>query len=536
MNKIFRILCFIAYSITLITAYTGEVINSFDLPTSCPTGLTYDGNHIWFADRKADQLFCLDTKTGAVIRSLTTPAYWPMGLAWDGKYLWNADLQTRKLYQIDPQNGNIIKTLDYPAGSPRGLAWDGEYIWAADNRNDEIIQISPTDGTTIRSFKAPAKDSRGLCFDGQYLWNADRLKDEIYMVDPLTGDVIIITHAPAPFARGMAYDGQFIWIVDYQTDQLYQLSHRDEDKLYQENPRTATISLTHQTKNFGPGNILSLDIHFALPTDRDNQTIQEAITFSPQPDNFVTDQWGQKSAHFHYDKIVPLKRVNNVMQVKATTHDIRYFIYPDATGSLADIPQKIQQTYLQNNEKYQLEHPYIVTALQQAVGAETNPYWIARKIFDYLIDNMYYELSGGWNTAPTVLKRGNGSCSEYTFVYIAMCRAAGLPARYVGSLVVRGDEASLDDVFHRWVEVYFPHYGWIPVDPSGGDNELPRDQARYFGALSNRFLITTQSGGGSETLGWTYNANQFWKTDPQTKVYTETIAEWEPLRAESEKK
>lgn len=39
---------------------------------------------------------------------------------------------------------------------------------------------------------------------------------------------------------------------------------------------------------------------------------------------------------------------------------------------------------------------------------------------------------------------------------IAMCGAAGLPARYVGALVVRGDDASLDYVFHRWVEVYLP--------------------------------------------------------------------------------
>jgi len=135
---------------------------------------------------------------------------------------------------------------------------------------------------------------------------------------------------------------------------------------------------------------------------------------------------------------------------------------------------------------------------------------------------------GGWNTAPTVLARGNGSCSEYTFVYIALCRAAGLPARYVGSVVVRGDDASMDDVFHRWAEVYLPNYGWVPVDPSGGDQDLPRDQANYFGHLANRFLITTESGGGSETMGWTYNANEFWTTEPQTKVEIETIAEWEP--------
>lgn len=143
---------------------------------------------------------------------------------------------------------------------------------------------------------------------------------------------------------------------------------------------------------------------------------------------------------------------------------------------------------------------------------------------------MYYELSGGWNTAPTVLTRGNGSCSEYSFVFISMCRSAGIPAKYVGSVVVRGDDASIDDVFHRWVEIYLPGYGWLPVDPSGGDKPSPRDQARCFGSLSNRFLITTDSGGNSKTLGWYYNTNEFIITQPDTKYEVETFAEWEPIK------
>lgn len=158
-----------------------------------------------------------------------------------------------------------------------------------------------------------------------------------------------------------------------------------------------------------------------------------------------------------------------------------------------------------------------------------NLYWKARKIFNYLIDNMYYEMTGGWNTAPTVLARGNGSCSEYSFVYISMCRAAGIPARYVGAITERGDRVSMDDVFHRWVEIYLPNYGWVPVDPSGGDQSSPANQANYIGHVSNRFLITTQGGGGSTTLGWTYNCNEKWITEPKTNIVIDYFADWQPL-------
>ena len=128
-----------------------------------------------------------------------------------------------------------------------------------------------------------------------------------------------------------------------------------------------------------------------------------------------------------------------------------------------------------------------------------------------------------------MLKRGTGSCSEYSFSYIALCRAAGIPARYVGSLVVRGDDASYDDVFHRWNEIYLANYGWVPVDANAGDKELPADQGAAFGGISNRFLITTEGGGGSEYLGWGYNHDSRHVSEGKCSVKAETVAEWEPL-------
>jgi transglutaminase-like putative cysteine protease len=270
------------------------------------------------------------------------------------------------------------------------------------------------------------------------------------------------------------------------------------------------------------------NVHIAIPRNRPNQEIHGNIDYIPEYTDVVPDQWDQKTAHYHRENIEPNETERFEMKVNCTTYDTRYFIFPDKVGSFEEIPGKIKDKYLANNEKYQLNHPVIQDALEKAIKKKDNPYWVARDIFNHIIDNMYYEMVGGWNTAPAVLARGNGSCSEYTFVYIAMCRAAGIPARYVGSVVIRGDYASMDDVFHRWVEIYLPNYGWVPVDPSGGDQKLPRDQANYIGHLSNRFLITTQSGGGSKTMEWTYNSNESWVTDPKTYVVSDNFADWEP--------
>lgn len=522
------------------TAYPGKVLNQFDTPGSIVTGMTYDGQLLWVADRKAKKLFGLQPRTGEVQKELKSPAYWPMGLAFDGQYLWNVDVKggiplsenyNGVVYQLDPEDGTIVHTVQAPANSPRGITWDGEYLWTVDNQHDKVIQFNPEDGTTIKSFRSPASDPRGITFDGRYLWISDRMKDELYMVSPEDGSVIIITEAPGNFTRGLAYFDGNLWAGDSQQDQVYQLAVRDGERVRRSQAQRSKITYTHQVTNFGPGLLKEADVHMAIPEDRENQEIHQEVTYTPGYTNLVTDQWNQETAHFHQENIQPGVTVNYEMEVEATLYDVRWFIFPDEVGSLDEIPGDIKERYLVNNEKYQYDHPIIREGIKEALGHQTsdNPYWKLRDLFNYLIDNMYYEMVGGWNTAPTVLERGNGSCSEYTFVFISMCRAVGIPARYVGSVVKRGDEASMDDVFHRWVEVYLPNYGWVPVDPSGGDKKWPRDQANYIGHLSNRFLITTQSGGGSKTMEWTYNSNDAWVTEPQTYVVSDHFADWTPL-------
>jgi len=519
-------------------SYTGQVVKSFETPGSFPTGLTWDGTNLWLADRKECKIYCIHSVNGSVIRTIETPGYWPMGMAWDGEALWNVDIKgglpltehyNGKVYRIDPNDGTILRTIQAPSKNPRGLTWDGKYLWCTDNDENTIIQFSPEDGTTIKELKAPAKDPRGLTYDGRYLWVSDRLTDEIYMIDPETGSTLLITNAPGPFTRGLTFDGVFLWAVDYQSDEIFQLVLSDDEYSINYNEHQALVNLTYQITNFGPGKVKKLNAYMAIPVNRITQKITDSIVYEPTYTDIITDKWGQKTARFELKDIQAGEQRNLLMKVRVNTYEVRYFIFPDKVGKLADIPEEISKIYLEDHEKYQITHPVIQNAVKEAVGEEENPYWIARNIFDYLREHMYYEMAGGWNTAPTVLERGNGSCSEYSFVYIAMCRAAGLPARYVGSVVIRGDDAAMDDVFHRWVEVFIPGYDWIPVDPSGGDRTLPRDQTNYFGHLANRFLITTQSGGGSETMEWTYNFNESWITEPKTLIITDHFAEWEPI-------
>ncbi len=523
------LLLFVLFSAVL--AFPGKVLQEFATPYKFSTGLTFDGKYLWVADYKADRLVCVNPQDGTVFREIPSPGFWPMGLAWDGHYLWNVDKAQKKIFKVDPQDGTVLFAIDAPSENPQGLTWDGTTLWVSDYRTRKIYRIDLSDGTAVFTIPAPSRYPQGLTYDGTYLWCSDRIRNEIYMIEPHSGEVILVLESPGPYPFGLAWDGKNIWNVDYQTDKLYKLVRQDGERYRLHHRRHTLLTATHQVTGTGVGKIQDLRVYFAIPQDLPQQKIL-SLSYQPEKPEFVRDRWQQQFAFFHYQNIPTEKRIQSIMKVEAEIYAIDYFIFPDQCGTLNDIPEEIRQRYTADGSKYRINDPYIQKTAREVVGSETNVYWMARKIFDFVRKTLEYKLEGGWNTAPVVLQRGTGSCSEYTFSFIALCRAAGIPARYVGSYVVRGDDASLDDVFHRWPEVYLPNYGWIPMDPQGGDRESPRDRAMNIGHLSNRFLITTQGGGDSRYMGWYYDTYETLVTDPQVKVNIETFAEWEPIEVE----
>lgn len=519
-----------------VAAQTGKVLHQIKTVGDQVTGVTSDGTNLWYADRTTDKIYCCNKSTGKIIRAIESPAYWPMGLAWDGKYLWNADLRGRTdkaedrdgmIFKIDPKDGTILKTLTAPSKSPRGITWDGKYLWLVDDAIDKVIQFNPNDGTTIKSFPSPSGSPKGIAWDGEYLWISDDGTGEIYMVDPKTGYVIVIMDAPGKCVNGLAIDGNSVWAADYESNTISQLLIKDKTPFIRKDKKRNTVAYTRSVTCFGPGKIKSLDIHIAIPENRENQEIVGEIKYNIKPTKIVTDKWGQKSALFSFKEVKPGEKKDVIMTTTADFYNVRYFLYPEFMGTLDQIPQEVKDKYLVDDEKYQINSPIIRKTINEVVGKETNPYWIIRKLHQYLIGHLHYVMDGFWDTAPTVLRNGHASCSEYSFAYIALCRAAGIPARYVGSVWRKANvDTCLDDVYHRWVEIYLPGYGWIPTDPTHGDRALPRDQAFTIGFTRNVALITTQSGGGSEILEWDYNGSEFYTTDPKTNLNIIHFADW----------
>jgi len=94
----------------------------------------------------------------------------------------------------------------------------------------------------------------------------------------------------------------------------------------------------------------------------------------------------------------------------------------------------------------------------------------ARTIYDWTVDNMYRDPAtrgcGTGNVCVLLLEPG-GKCTDISSVFVALCRAAGVPAREIFGLRL-GKQAAEDVTAwqHCWAEFFLPGTGWVPVDPA----------------------------------------------------------------------
>ena len=103
----------------------------------------------------------------------------------------------------------------------------------------------------------------------------------------------------------------------------------------------------------------------------------------------------------------------------------------------------------------------------EIASGSNDPVIVAERLANWVYRSLDKEITLSVPSAVQVLKLRRGDCNEHTVLYVALARAAGLPARTAAGLVhVRGRF-----YFHAWPEVWLGE--WVPVDPTLG--QFPAD-------------------------------------------------------------
>ena len=117
--------------------------------------------------------------------------------------------------------------------------------------------------------------------------------------------------------------------------------------------------------------------------------------------------------------------------------------------------------FLSASAYIQTDHPDIQAKAQEILAGEINSWRAAEKICRWVYTAISdKEMSGGFTSSLAVLRSRAGDCTEHTVLFIALARAAGLPARICSGIVF----AKGAFYYHFWPEVYVGK--WVQMDPT----------------------------------------------------------------------
>lgn len=176
-----------------------------------------------------------------------------------------------------------------------------------------------------------------------------------------------------------------------------------------------------------------------------------------------------------------------------------YAYYPKLDDAKAQaLPANFDASYLAERPPHIAFSPEIKKAVAEAVGDETNPLAKARKIYYWINQNVRYAYEDEYCTIPSfaqkVIACRKGDCGIQGTLFITMCRAAGVPARWQSGWETK----PVGNSMHDWAEFYVAPWGWLPADPSYGlqkESDDPKVRDFYIGHLdSYRTIVNLDYG------------------------------------------
>jgi transglutaminase-like putative cysteine protease len=180
--------------------------------------------------------------------------------------------------------------------------------------------------------------------------------------------------------------------------------------------------------------------------------------------NNLTKVWFTKAT-----EQLELKIITQVETYKTNPFD--YLLEPWAVKLPIDYPSSLftqLQPYLQPHSF--LLDP-VVLELAQEIDLEVNGNTIAfvsnsnQRLYESC--NYITRENGEPWPAGVTWRRKQGSCRDLAVLFIEVCRAMGLAARFVSGYQ-EGDLEQDNRDLHAWAEVYLPGGGWRGYDPTHG--------------------------------------------------------------------
>lgn len=289
-------------------------------------------------------------------------------------------------------------------------------------------------------------------------------------------------------------------------------------RLIYRNPRVYNVDFTFELSP-DPEKInraKDLRLWIPVPRDWDSQRAVKILSVQPPPRaTFKDPDYGNRMFFWDFGKGPERATYRVNMRFRLESFEVHAEVDPQQVGPY-DKSSREYRLYTRSGHTVAIT-PKLRELARQAVGSETNPYLQAERILRFVAKKIRYEITFA-RGIPYLLsspardeKSGEeyyiGDCTQYAALFVAMCRAVGIPARCVYGFVgwrpwVKAEElknySKMDTQLspigtagaenrlalspHMWAEFYLPKIGWIPADAN----------ANMFGTIGNWAIIMSK--------------------------------------------
>ncbi len=247
-------------------------------------------------------------------------------------------------------------------------------------------------------------------------------------------------------------------VVTFEGDSQFRVSHR------------ASVVM-------GDLPLTELEIWLPLPISSESQTIQAVQVPGPMKVHEEETRTG-RVARFFSRQNLPQPGENDRLELSYSVRPKA--VHADLDRVFAtrwdDAPAKPDgPSYLRREPAIEIDLNRIRTQAAELKRASNGPGRFAWEAYGRVIEQTVYTRMGKLKGAKFCLEKGQGECGDYSALFVALCRAAGVPARPVVGYLINEKAAT----WHVWAEFRLPTGEWIPVDGSGGDGDERRRKANF---------------------------------------------------------
>lgn len=203
----------------------------------------------------------------------------------------------------------------------------------------------------------------------------------------------------------------------------------------------------------------------------------------------------------------------------------RYLHRAVYTDPMTIVPDPVQPDFdLGEEEPHLVFTPQLRALTARVTEGCSGPVEKAGAIYDYITEYVDYRFQPAYLQLDCIADRCatelRGDCGVMALLFIAMCRIAGIPARWQSGLAVRPGDVGC----HDWAMFYIAPHGWLWADCSYGSAARRRgEKARrkhYFGNLDPWRMVANRAFFAALTP-----PDPEWRSDPFDNQTGELIAD-----------